>query len=91
MSPPDTATGTPLFVVVLFPSSPWALYPQQYAAPLVVTPQVSESLVLTAVNVSPPETATGVRRSVPYVPSPSSPTVLFPQHYAAPLDVTPHV
>jgi hypothetical protein len=40
VSPPDTATGTNLVVVVPSPSWPRSLRPQQYAVPLLVTPQV---------------------------------------------------
>jgi hypothetical protein len=39
-SPPDAATGVELFVVVPLPNSPDELSPQQYAAPLGVTPQL---------------------------------------------------
>jgi hypothetical protein len=37
---PTTLVGTARSVVVPVPSSPLALYPQQYAVPLLVTPQV---------------------------------------------------
>jgi hypothetical protein len=40
VSPPETAIGVRLYVVVPFPSWPEPLYAQQYAAPLGVTPQV---------------------------------------------------
>ena len=36
-----SATGVGLGVVVPLPSSPKLLYPQQYAAPAVVTPQAA--------------------------------------------------
>src|SRR6266550_3316636 len=90
VSPPDTATGVRLLIVVPFPSSPEPLSPQQYAAPLGVTPQVSQRTPLTAANVSPPDTATGAGLLV-VVPFPSSPEPLSPQQYAAPLGVTPQV
>src|SRR2546422_309741 len=73
VSPPDTATGVRLLVVVPVPSWPKALSPQQYATPFGVTPQVEYfSPALTAANVSPPDTATGVALLV-VVPLPSSP------------------
>ena len=72
MSPPETATGVALLVVVPFPSSPAPLNPQQYAAPLVVTPQVCSYPALTAANVSPPDTATAASLFV-VVPFPISP------------------
>src|SRR5438128_8728246 len=61
MSPPATATGTKLLLPVEPPPScPYSLSPQQYAAPLVVRPQVLIALLaLSAENVSPPSTATG--------------------------------
>src|SRR5207249_8518781 len=90
VSPPETATGVALLVVVPFPSSPLPLYPQQYAVPLVVTPQALMKPALTAANVSPPETATGVQPLV-VVAFPRTPEPLSPQQYAAPLGVTPQV
>jgi len=92
VSPPETATGVVLFVVVLFPSSPLKFCPQQYAAPLGVSPQVCSAPALTAANVSPPETATGIAVApLVVVLFPSWPTELIPQQYAAPLGVTPQV
>src|SRR5436309_249992 len=77
-----TAVGTSRFVVV--PSSSCALpcKPQQYAAPLVVTPPVYRNPALTAANERPP--ATGVGTS-----SGTSPPL--PQQYATLLVVTPQV
>jgi hypothetical protein len=46
--------------------------PQQYAAPLGVTPQVCSPPALTDANVSPPDTATGVALFV-VVPVPNWP------------------
>src|SRR2546422_10687979 len=82
------AVGTSRFVVVPSPSSPDPLKPQQYAAPLVVTPQVWASPALTPANERPPATGVGTSRVV-VVPSPRRlPT---PQQYAAPLVLTPPV
>jgi hypothetical protein len=39
-SPPETATGVLLPILLPFPSSPLGFTPQQYAAPLAVTAQV---------------------------------------------------
>src|SRR2546422_11691889 len=75
--------------VVPVPSSPRKFAPQQYAAPLVVTPQADASLALTVVKVSPPATVAGVALPV-VVPVPSWPNVFTPQHCAVPLVVTPH-
>src|SRR5579862_1067624 len=89
--PPETRLGTALSVVVPFPSCPKALKPQQYALPLVVSPQaLSSPLALSASNASPPDTATGVVAGV-VVPFPNSPSALFPQQYATPLDAIAHV
>src|SRR5207248_3173489 len=86
--PNATAVGTSRVVVV--PSPTWSrlLKPQQYAAPLGVTPQVWASPALTPPNKRPPATAVGTSR-VAVVPSPSKPPT--PQQYAAPLVLTPHV
>jgi len=53
-------------VLVAPPICPDALSPQQYAIPAAVTPQVWSAgpLVLMAVKVTPPETATGTGLSV---------------------------
>ena len=75
---------------VLSPSWPEPLAPQQYAMFPRVTPQVCEPMcpVLTATNVSPPDTGTGVEL-LTVVPFPSSPEALSPQQYAAPVRVVP--
>ena len=77
MSPPDTATGVALAVVVPLPSAPSPLAPQQYAAPVVVTPQANPFPALTDANVSPPDTGPGVVvgfwPNASVVPLPSSP------------------
>ena len=68
VSPPTTAVG----VVTTGPapgprpSSPLPLMPQQYAAPVVVTPQVETASRLTAAKLSPPATRTGVELSERY-------------------------
>ena len=72
------------------PSAPYLFSPQQYAVPLVVTPQVRRPPAHKDVNWSPPATATGVLLSV-VVPSPSWPSVLYPQQYASSAVVTPQV
>src|SRR5260370_1375910 len=77
-------------MVVPSPSSPASFVPQQYAAPLVVTPHGRTVPALTAAKVRPPPTATGVKRPCP-APSPSWPWALSPQQYAAPVVVSPHV
>src|SRR5712664_3388576 len=58
--------------------------------PSVVTPQLCADPALTAANVNPPRTATGLVRPIA-VPSPSSPLTFWPQQYAAPPVVTAHV
>jgi len=56
----------------------------------VVTPQVKEyNAPLTVMNVSPPDTGTGVVLAAVVVPLPSWPRPLAPQQYAAPPVVTP--
>src|SRR5213593_2633556 len=60
VSPPDTATGVELLILVPLPSSPLPLWPQQYAAPAGVTPQVAATPALTEANVSPPDTVRAV-------------------------------
>src|SRR5205814_9520958 len=87
---PPTGTGVARGPVVPSPSCASWLSPQQYAAPLVVTPQVWNDPALTATNRNPPATGTGVARAT-LVPSPSCPKRLSPQQYAAPPGVTPHV
>src|SRR4051794_27895126 len=67
---------------------PNPVHPQQYRAPRLVMPQLLLAPIARVVNVSPPATATGVRRSI-NVPSPSCPCALPPQQYAAPLGVSP--
>src|SRR5207244_196363 len=88
--------------VLPVPSCPYGVAPQQYAAPLVVTPHAKPDPALIALKVSPPATATGVVLHAwgcetlkqfwgpVVVPMPSSPAMLSPQQYAAPTVVTPH-
>src|SRR5256885_8594833 len=85
-----TCTGVALDVVVPLPSWPYRLSPQQYAAPVGVTPHVSWVPALRELKVRPPPTATGWG-SLTVLPSPSSPHVLVPQQYAAPLLVSAQV
>jgi hypothetical protein len=77
VSPPDTGTGIELLFVVPLPSWPHLLNPQQYAAPLVVSPQVLW-VALIALKLRPPDTGTGVAASV-VVPLPRRPYALLPQ------------
>ena len=51
-----TATGTLLFAVELFPSSPSTLYPQQYTAPDKLSAQVERNPALIWVRVTPDST-----------------------------------
>src|SRR5947199_337740 len=76
--PPETSSGTLLFVVVPVPSWPYRLSPQQSAAPPVVSPHVWLAPRLSAAKLNPPETGTGTLLFV-VVPSPSSPRTLSPQ------------
>ena len=60
-TPPRTSAGTLLLVPTTpLPSSPMVLRPQQYASPLIVTPQVCLSPAATVTNFKRPETGTGV-------------------------------
>src|SRR5438477_571557 len=100
---PRTATGVVRLMFVPSPRSPCALLPQQYAAPLGARPQDARRPTLTAVNVSPPLTATGAnpqgtvafrfsgRVQAPLVGAPICPDWLKPQQYALPPVVTPQV
>src|SRR3989442_1745345 len=76
-SPPETATGMALLVAEPLPSAPG--WPQQYAAPPVVTPHVKSVPALTLAKESPPETARGVRVGVVVEPMPTWPYWLLPQ------------
>lgn len=64
---------------VRLPRRPERLLPQQYPAPVVVTPHVKVSPALTATQFSPPATARGVVLLAVIVPLPSSPSALSPQ------------
>src|SRR5207253_8981699 len=78
------------------PSWPYPLAPQQYAAPVVVRPQLCKPPPTaippraTAENVRPPVTATGTELEV-VEPSPNWPSELSPQQYAAPVVASPQV
>jgi len=78
-----------LLVRVPVPSWPEDPLPQQYAAPLVVTPHADPSPALTSEKLRPPATAAGVAVPV-LVPVPRLPFTFTPQQYAAPLVATPH-
>src|SRR2546426_10852040 len=88
LSPPLTAAGLKLVVVVPFPNRPSGLYPQQYTTLAVVTPQEKPAPALTDPKLRPPLTATGVVAGREPVPVPRCPLSWYPQQYAA-LDVGP--
>ena len=60
------------------PSWPFAFIPQQNAMAPGVTPHVWKPPTLIVAKLTPPETGTGVDRSL-VEPSPSCPKKLFPQ------------
>src|SRR2546426_463197 len=74
-SPPLTAAGTKLKPFEPFPSSPCPPSPQQYAVPLVLTPQLCSRPGPTLEKVRSPVTATGTDLGVTD-PSPSGPKPL---------------
>jgi hypothetical protein len=84
----------PLFVAS--PSSPSSLYPQPYTAPAGVSPKLSSDpsgvswpSALTAVNVTPAGSCTASGTSLlVVVPLPNWPSVLSPQAYIAPVEVS---
>src|SRR5438128_1301547 len=82
-----TGTGLDRFVLVPSPSCPSPLDPQQYAAPLGVTPQVCRPPALTATNGRPPATGTGLDWLV-VVPAPSWPSGLRTRQSAGSPPVT---
>ena len=71
VSPPLTATGVELVVLVPLPKAPEELSPQQYARPAAVTAQLWRFPTASIVKVNPPETATGMVVLM-FVPLPSS-------------------
>ena len=78
-----TATGTKLFVVELFPSSPLLLSPQQYARPVLPSAQARSLPTLIWVSVTPEstpavDTATGTLLLVTVL-FPSCPSEFLPQ------------
>src|SRR5438093_8244302 len=90
---PVTVTGVGLAVVVPSPSWTLPLFPQHFTLPPVVMAQVwtePKPAEIAATPLERPVTSTGVELGV-VVPSPSSPTRLFPQHLAPPAVVTAHV
>src|SRR2546425_1195927 len=91
LSPPLTAAGLKLVVVVPFPNRPSGLYPQQYTTLAVVTPQEKPAPALTDPKLRPPLTATGVVAGRVPGPGPSCPLSLYPQQSAALDVVTPQV
>lgn len=82
----DRSTGTWLSVLVPSPSCPEAFAPQHWTCRLGTIAQVVGSLPAAMANVPDdrPVTAVGVSRWV-VVPSPTSPALFNPQHFAAPL------
>src|SRR3990172_1239674 len=94
-SSPLAPTGIEVSGPQPLPSWPKLLYPQQYAAPLVMRPQVCcPTPALSAENACPPVTATGGEGSESQPgaePSPSWPRSFIPQQYAAPLMAIPQV
>ena len=92
--PVDTATGTLLFTVDLFPSWPLMFHPQQYTAPAESTAHAKLSPVLTWVRVTPDgtppvDTATGTLLFTVEL-FPSWPLMFHPQQYTAPAELTAH-
>ena len=87
-----TSTGELRFVVVPSPSWPHALYPQHFKLLPVTVAHVDREL-LASIEMTPllsPATLTGTLLLL-LVPSPSSPSLLRPQHFAAPVVSTAHV
>src|SRR5262245_26669019 len=91
MMPPATSVGDVRFVVVLSPSCPVLLRPQQYIAPVGVIAHACCAPIATSVNVrAPAETIVGVVCTVPCAPSPKRPDPAHPQQYRKPVEVSPH-
>src|SRR5207302_9271992 len=82
VSPPWTATGAGLLVVSPVPSRPLPLYPQQYAAASLLSPQTCRLPVTRLVKCIAPDTAARVAPCA-VVPVPSCPRSLSPQHHAS--------
>jgi hypothetical protein len=61
--PPATGTGARLLLSDPLPNCPCSLLPQQYAAPVVATPQEKLVPAMTDLKVIPPATAVGVELS----------------------------
>jgi hypothetical protein len=66
-------------------------YPQQYAEPATVSPQVDEPPASTNRKVMLPATEVGVVTNSGIEPIPVLPSKASPQQKAAPLDATPQV
>ena len=89
----STATGTKLSVVLLLPSCPLKLLPQQLTAPVFNNAHVWKTPAVIETAVAPPIngfTATGTEL-VTVVPLPSRPERLWPQQLTAPVFNTAHV
>src|SRR3972149_744339 len=81
---PETSTGTPVLVVVPFPSSPSEFQPQHLTPPPIVSAHVCQlPAVIALTPLARPETSTGTLLSV-VVPLPSWPKPLKPQHLTPP-------
>jgi hypothetical protein len=89
LSPPETGTGVVLLVVVPLPSWPYEFTPQQYATPLVVTPQVLAHPALIEAKTSPPETAIGFRLHGSGLPFNGSVQVSVDEAPSCPLPLSP--
>src|SRR5580704_209938 len=85
-----TLTGTSLEMVVPLPSCPKSFVPQHWMAPVASSAHAACRPALMWVALVIPLTATGVALQAPpqsgpaVVPSPSSPSVLSPQHSTSP-------
>lgn len=79
-------------IVVLSPSCPWPLAPQQYACPPEVAAQVWSPPARMVANATPVGcgTATGAAR-VAVVESPTWPSAFLPQHQACPPEASAQV
>src|SRR5262245_56897232 len=84
VSPPPTATGLALLVVLPLPSCPWKLFPQHATVPFAMSAQVWEPPAAMATGLNAPLTVTGVELGS-VVPSPSCPLPFAPQQRIVPL------
>ena len=91
LASPLTSTGTLLSVVVPFPSWPKTLSPQHLTAPALVSAQVwTLPAAIALTPLASPLTSTGTLLSV-FVPFPSWPKPLKPQHLTPPALVSAQV